>query len=206
MPKAVRLASVLLTLSLTVVAVTLAGSAQADPLRLKVDWGKTVVLGQQWLLAGAEAEKASLELRPRPETETEIATPLVGLAPHLSVLGRDWNEAYLFMGRLSTTDVFRLSRSSRMMFTRVRFGDGIIVPFAQVGFGQWRVDTNVLPGWVCDTETAAQLGAGLEFRVGKVYSVALETDYTVLYRDQRDPTNIPYPRFWGGMAATRMRF
>jgi hypothetical protein len=189
---------------------TLGAPAHADPLRLHVDWGRTLEQGQQWLLAGARA-KVSLEMQAGVGSSgashaEEPATPWLGIAPHLSVLGRDWNESYLFLGRLSATDVFRLTQSNRMLLTRVRFGDGIVVPFAQLGFGQWRVDTNVMPGWAGDTEVAAQVGAGVELRIMNVYSLAIESDYTVLYRDRWQPQDLPYPRFWGATAATRIRF
>jgi len=181
--------------------------AEAEPLRLQVDWVKTVLLGQQWLLDGAAMEKASGDGRVvAGGGSSESPSGWIGLAPHVSVLGRDWGEAHLFVGRLATTDVFRLSRSNRMVVTRVRFGDGVVVPFGQIGVGQWRVDTDMMPGWACDMEVAAQLGAGLELRVGRVYAIALEADFTALYRDQREPQNIPYQRFWGTTAAARMHF
>jgi hypothetical protein len=198
--------------SALLIALAFSRSAEADPMRLQVDWGKTLLLGQEWLITGARAEKASAEPGASAPGGTEGAledtTPWVGVAPHLSVLGRDWNESFVFTGRLTTTDVLRLTQSNRMLLTRVRFGDGVIVPFAQLGFGQWRVDTNMLPGWACDTEVAAEVGAGFELRVRKAYSFAIESDYTVLYRDQPEPTNIPYARiwFWGATAATRIRF
>jgi hypothetical protein len=93
-----------------------------------------------------------------------------------------------------------------MMLARVGFGDGILVPFAQIAVGQWRVDSDVMPGWVCNPEVAGQVGAGLELRVLNSYSIAIETDYTALYREQREPQDLPFPRFWGAMTSTSLHF
>lgn len=194
-------------------SLAMCATAQADvPIRLGIDWSRTLEHGATWLMSNVEPEKLSpIEMHSPGEASrtappSEFGTAWFGAAPHVSIVARDWGDARRLAGRLSTTDVFRLSRSSRMVITRVRVGDGIIVPFAQVGLGQWRIDTDLKPGWACDTELAAQLGAGLELRIANVYSVALETDYTVLYREQYQPRDIPYPRFWGAMAAARMPF
>jgi hypothetical protein len=206
----------ILALTLVLTLAVPARPARADSsLHLKIDWAKAYFQGMQWLVANGDATKTStMEARAASEasspspgsTVAEEGNSWLNGVPHLSLVGRDWGEAHLLAGRLATTDVFRLSRSSRMVVARIRFGDGIIVPFAQLGLGQWRVDTNVLPGWVCDTEVAGQVGGGFELRIAKAYAIAVESDYTMLYRDQREPQNIPFPRFWGTTAASRVRF
>ena len=204
-PRIPRLVSAALA-SLAVVVTT---PAHANPAHLQVDWIKTVLDAQQWLGASAFASRSGapggLGLPP-PLLAAEEPGAIVGSKPHWSLVGRDWNQSFGLSGRLSVLDAFHLSQDSRMVVARVGFGDGAIVPFAQVGLGQWRVDKNWLPLWVSDTEVATQIGAGMELRVRGAYSVAAEADYTVLYRDQPSPSSVPFPRMWSALAAARMHF
>jgi hypothetical protein len=220
MPKRVRRGLVGSVASL-VATMVMMPAAHADGPSFKLAWIKTVEDAQAWLGASASASRSGAAGAPgltlpglaipglappaAPPTAPETGV-FAGTTPHLSLVGRDWNESFLLSGRLSALDAFHLSRDSRMVVARVGVGDGVVVPFVQAGVGQWRVDTNWLPRWVCDTEVATQVGAGLELRVHGAYSIALEGEYTVLFREQALPTNVPFPRMWGALSAARLRF
>ena len=109
---------------------------------------------------------------------------------------------------MSLTDGMRLSRSSRMIMSRIRLGEQgtRVVPFAQVGLGQWRVDTELMPLTVSDTEIAAQGGAGIEIRIARQWQLAAEIDATVLYREAHEPQHVRTPRMWGTFLASRIEF
>jgi len=196
-------------LAVVVAMLALAAPAKADDVRLEVRWDK--VLSQGWHLAmeGVVPEhesSAAIGTESAHPGPSEFGNAFFGAAPHVSLVARDWGEARRLAGRLSVTDQFRLSRSSRMVVARVRLGEGMLAPFGQLGLGQWRVDTDLMPGWARDTEVAAQFGGGIELRITHAYAFAVETDYTVLYRETHEPQNIPYPRFWGTLAASRVEF
>jgi hypothetical protein len=127
-------------------------------------------------------------------------------APHLSLVARDWCGAQLLVGRLSLTDQIRLSRSVRMVVSRVRLVDGRVAPFAQVGLGQWRVDNDLMPGFKNDTELAGQIGGGFEWKLAWRSVLAIEVDYTVLYRETRAPQPVYNPYLLGAFLATRTVF
>jgi hypothetical protein len=127
-------------------------------------------------------------------------------SPQLSVVARDWSGAQSLIGHLALTDRLRLSRSSRMVISRLRIADGTVVPFAQAGVGQWRVDTDIMPVMPPDMEPAAQFGGGLEVRIDSHCAVGLEADYTILYRQQHEPQMISGPHLWGGYFAARTMF
>jgi len=133
-------------------------------------------------------------------------TPWVGASPHLSLVARDWSGAQLLVGHLMLTDELRLNRSCRMILSRVRFVDGRIAPFAQAGFGQWRVDTDLMPIMRADVEIAAQLGGGFELTIDEHTAFALETDYTILYREQHAPEMVSGPHPWVAFLAARAVF
>lgn len=130
-----------------------------------------------------------------------------GITPHLSLVARDWGGVQpLLGGHLAVTDQFRLSRSSRMVVTRVRLADGRVSPFVQVGLGQWRVDTDLMPVLPRDTELATQLGVGCELHVFRQWRLAIEVDHTVLYREAHEPQQLSGPHIWGAFLATHARF
>jgi len=93
-----------------------------------------------------------------------------------------------------------------MVVTRVRLSDGVLVPFAQVGLGQWRIDADLVPSLCRDVESAAQFGAGFELGMGRFAALAVEGDYTILYREQHEPQMLFAPHLWGGLLAARVRF
>jgi hypothetical protein len=200
------------TLLVGLVALPRVASAQAAP-RLTVQWDRLFEGGAAWLRGRVEGDRAALypETQLTPEASrtappSQLGTAWFGADPHVSIVARDWGDARRLAGRLSVTDQLRLSRSSRMVVTRVRLGEGLIVPFAQLGVGQWRVDTEVMPAWSRDIEAAVQIGGGFELRLGHAYALAVESDYTVLYREQHEAQNVLTPRFWGVLAAARIGF
>jgi hypothetical protein len=163
-------------------------------LRLQVDWDKLGAVlrdGPGAILMPREA------LRPDP--------PLFGTSPQMSVVARDWSASQSLYGALGPTDQLRLSSSLRMVVARVRLGEGRITPFAQVGFGQWRVDTSVvqMPN---DVEVAGQIGGGFELRIAPRVVVALEGSCTMLYRESVQPEMLASPRLWGALLAGRAHF
>ena len=182
------------------------GHAHAsDGLRLSVDWAK---------LADVLNDGASLLPRTPPHQNVELngrstwapETSWFGLSPRISLVARDWSGAQLLVGQMMLTDELRLSRSCRMILSRVRIADGRIAPFAQVGFGQWRVDTDLMPIIPADVEIAAQLGAGFDVRLNANAAIALETDYTFLYREQHALDMVSGPRPWATFLAGRAVF
>jgi hypothetical protein len=192
--------------SLALIATILgAQSARADDsIGLTVQWGKLVdvihrgtaaLLPEKgWQLGRDDSGTPSDDLR------------WVGLSPHVTLIARDWDAARVLVGRLSPTDQVRLSRSSRMFVTRLRLADGRISPFAQVGLGQWRIDTDLMPVLPRDVELAGQLGGGFELTLGRLSTVAVEADYTMLYRERREPQMVSEPRLWGTFLVARMQF
>jgi hypothetical protein len=190
-----------------------AGSAHADGggvpqagLRLSVDWAKLEVIlreGPNAFLPHAE----SWRVTPEPSEGAESSEQKwFGLSPHLSLVARDWSGAQLLLGHLVLTDQLRLSRSSRMVVTRFRLADGRIAPFAHVGLGQWRVDTDLMPVLPNDVELATQVGGGFEIALSRRATLAVEADDTILIRGAREPQMIAGPHVWGMFLAARARF
>jgi hypothetical protein len=181
------------------------GRAHADDgLRVSVRWDKLADLMRNGALLPGES------LHPLYEHRTAAASGIeprrFGVSPHLSLVARDWNGAQLLLGHLTLTDQVRLSRSSRMVLTRVRIAEGRLMPFAQAGLGQWRVDTDWMPVLPHDVELAGQLGGGFELAVGQGARIALEADYTILYREQHEPQMVSAPHLWGAFFAARIPF
>jgi hypothetical protein len=171
-----------------------AAADEAPRLRLGAEWNKLAdVLRDPAVLLAREPE------RPEP--------PLFRTTPQMSVVARDWGASQSLFGPLGPTDQLRLSHSLRMVVARVRLGGGRITPFAQVGFGQWRVDTSVV-AMPNDVELAGQIGGGLELHVAPGAVVALESSCTMLYRDASERPAIPLasPSLWAGLLAARARF
>jgi hypothetical protein len=200
--------------ALAAAATMLAGRADADDgVRLRVQWGKLADVIRD---GGASLLPLNLEWPPQSEGrlgEGRLASGApspdvrwLGASPHVSVVARDWGSAQIVVGHLSLTDQSRLTRSSRMFITRVRIADGRLAPFAQAGLGQWRIDADLLPSLPRDVELAAQLGGGFELAVARLATLALEADYTVLYREQHEPQMVCGPHLWGAFLAGRMRF
>ncbi len=143
--------------------------------------------------------------------QSYTSTPWFGVAPKVSLVARDWGGAKALVGGdIALTDALRTSHSYRMALTRFRLGSGRFVPFAQVGLGEYRIDTDVIPNHVADTELAALAGGGVEVHVYRQryfgLDFAAETNFTEIVRDAREPGNISTPRMWNSLIAMRMAF
>jgi len=186
---------------------TILGTASAradDSIGLTVQWSKLADVIHRGSVALLPENGWQLG-RDAPGTPSDDLR-WVGLSPHVALIARDWDAARVLVGRLSPTDQFRLSRSSRMFVTRLRLADGRISPFAQVGLGQWRIDTDLMPVLPRDVELAGQLGGGFELTLGRLAAVAVEADYTMLYRERREPQMVSEPRLWGTFLVARAQF
>ena len=178
--------------------------ARADGL-LEIDWGKLAdVLRDGSGMPQVEGALRAPPDRPQPPAASEMKW--FGLTSHVSLIARDWGSAQLLLGHLALTDQIRLSRSSRMVIGRFRLADGRITPFVQVGLGQWRVDTDLMPIYRRDVELAGQLSGGFEIALTRTAMLALETDANVLYREQHEPEMVANPHPWGTFLAARAIF
>ena len=202
-----------------VAALTIAAPAHADESRASVDWMTKLVQLDHYVRTG---EQQIAPPPPAPSTsgdrpvstgepyEQNPGNAWFGVAPRVSFVARDWASSLRLHGdRLSLVDAMRLSQSTRMIVTRVRFGDvGVsrVTPFAQVGLGQWRTDTNIMPLTPRSTEIAGQAGGGFEIQVSRTWQLAVESSMTALYREQREDTSIPQTRFWSAMFASRFEW
>lgn len=190
---------------------TFAGTASADG-HTQIDWGKLLVRVDAYARHGSEqvqseTHAASLEAHGQPLLHT-AGNAWFGVAPSVTIVARDWGEAYRLAGdRLSIADELRLSSSTRMVVGRVRLADSHvsrITPFAQLGAGQWRTDSSILPLTPHATEIAAQVGGGVELRLNGVWQLACETSGTVFIRDYRAADNMPSTKLWSTMIASRL--
>lgn len=207
------------SLAAIVAASTIAAPARADESRVAIDWMEKLVQIDRFARTGSERPPIVLPARAsdRPvaiaTTEPYEQNPgnaWFGVAPRVSFVARDWGSSLRLAGdRLSLVDAMRLTQSTRMIVTRVRFGDlavSKVTPFAQVGLGQWRTDTNIMPLTPRSTEIAGQAGGGIEIQASRSWQLALESSVTALYREQREDTSIPQTRFWSAMFASRLEF
>ncbi|MBX3189740.1 MAG: hypothetical protein KF819_22130 [Labilithrix sp.] len=203
-------------------ATTVATSASADP--SAPDWGRVlteldviarkgtdVLDTPRCTAAGCFVETNAAALHPS-ERHGELNVQNVGnawfgVAPRVSLVARDWFNAYKVAGdRLSIADAMRLSASTRMVLSRVRLNQARFTPFAQVGFGQWRTDTDLLPHFRREMEVAAQIGGGFELRITRAWQMAFESTTTALYREVHGQGDIPALRMWSTMVASRLEF
>jgi hypothetical protein len=195
-PSHIRLAATGLALAALLASLpALAG----DP-RLAVDWSR---------LAAVLVTPPELLLQTAPLETLDASTPVpwVGGQPRVSLVARDWAESRRLVGDMSLTDELRPTRSSRMVVSRVRLADGRVAPFAQLGFGEWRVDTTLLPSLPHEHELAAQGGLGFELALAPETVVALEADWTLL--QPGSPSDVlaeTHPALWGTYMAVRTRF
>ena len=193
-----------------------AHDARADGTpRLSVEWGKLgdVLRQAPGMLLPREHDVEHAEHGEHGERSESGEIPLaerrwVGLAPRISLVARDWGASQLLVGDLTVTDHLRLTRSSRMVVSRIRLAEGRLVPFAQLGVGEWRVDRSLVPALPLNQQLAAQAGAGVELTIAPSFAVALEADWTLLWEDDvaSQPQTIARPNLWGSLLAARARF
>jgi hypothetical protein len=204
-----RSARALGALSFIATTLSLEARAHADPERASLDWSRVLVEADQIARSGTD------KMFPAPTARTDQAIDTYtqnatntwfGVAPRMSFIARDWGATHrLFGDRLSVVDTQRLTRSARMVMWRVRLNDARFTPFAQLGLGQWRVDTLLLPLTPHNEELAGQMGGGFELRIGK-WQIACENTVTAIYREQREANNIPQTRMWSTMLASKVEF
>ena len=183
--------------------------AAADgAVRVSVDWDKLAVLlheGPGSLLpreAGVTGRAETVD-----QAHGGVPSSWIGMSPRLALVARDWGVSQLLWGHLAVTDQFRLSRSSRMVMTRLRLADGRLSPFLHVGVGQWRADTSVVAYLSSDVVLAGQLGGGFELEVAPRTVIALQADCTMLYREGRgDGQTLASGQLWATLLAARARF
>jgi hypothetical protein len=206
----------LLSLCSAALATTVATSAHAESTSgPAIDWGRLLVGLDAYVRHGSESVQAQSATAPHDPNAPQMyvhnaGNAWFGVAPSVTLVARDWGEAYRLAGdRLSLTDALRLSSSTRMVLTRVRLSDSHvsrITPFAQLGAGQWRTDTNIMPILLRSTEVAAQVGGGVELRLTSRWQVAFETAATLLIRDKRDDAAISATKLWGTTLASRLEW
>jgi hypothetical protein len=174
----------------------LAGDAPA----LMVDWNRLapMMASPQEMLQHGSASGVS---------EPTAPIPWFGAEPRMSLVARDWTGSRGLWGAMTATDELRPARSNRMVVSRLRLAEGRVVPFAQLGAGQWRVDPTVMPSLPREQELAAQGGFGFELRLSSMTSVAAEADWTLLLpTSYGDVIAETHPAFWSACVAMRTRF
>lgn len=194
------------------VALAATPAIAADEGRIAGDWARTLGDASTWVLANAERTESSAQQQQQPGAESarvaypELGTAWFGVAPKVTLVARDWGQSISLSGRLTPTEAMRLSRSSRMVVSRIRISGGRIVPFTQLGLGEWRIDADVLPLLPRITELAGQVGAGVELHLSGSWELALESNMTVIYRELHEQQNLPATRLFGAMVASRVEF
>jgi hypothetical protein len=188
------------------VAAAVAGSLAAVPAlagdtpQTMVDWNRLapMMASTQEMLQHGSSSGAS---------ESAASLPWVGAEPRVSLVARDWAGSRGLWGSLVATDELRPARSNRMVVSRLRLAQGRVVPFAQLGAGQWRVDPTVMPLLPREQELAAQGGFGFELRLSSATAVAAEADWTLLLpTSDGDVIAETHPAFWGACVAMQTRF
>ena len=171
-PRSVLAAAGALTVALSFW--TRPASAMGD-VRLRVDWSKLGELlrdASHWQPGESQADMLDHRLDPRGKGPRWLGVSL-------TLVARDWSGAQRLWGPLTLTDDVRVIRSCRMVFSRVRLTGGRLVPFAQAGLGQWRVDRDLMPTLRQEIQPAGQLGGGFELDLGPRAMLAAEASYTI---------------------------
>ncbi len=171
-----------------------------DPPRAPVDWNQLapMMASPQEMLQHSSQAGVMASAGP---------VPWVGAEPRMSLVARDWTGSRGLVGDMTATDELRPTRSNRMVVSRLRLAEGRIVPFAQLGVGQWRVDPTVMPLLPREQELAAQGGLGFELTLSRATALAVEADWTLLLPTSSDDVIADtHPAFWGACVAMRTRF
>ncbi len=184
--------------------------ARADErtMPLRTSFVQLALDGHAWMttaLAGTSSKRSGAAEAERRSADPQAAPPSL-VAPQIAVVVRDWRHSLRLAGAASTVfDDVRPSGSDRMVLVRAAVGSRI-APFVQVGVGQWRLDPVHFPTLPSDAELAAQLGAGVELRLGTL-AVATEAHQTGFYRERRAGEAIPeFPSMLSWSLAARASF
>jgi hypothetical protein len=163
-----------------------------------------------WLRAHHPGLDQSSPERPADTERHEPASApsaFLGDQLHFSFVARDWRAAFsLTDGRALVFDRVRLISSSRMAVQRIALAGGRLMPYAEVSFGYWRVDTDLMPYLHSQSELAAQVAAGIEFHIAPRAAFAWDVERTTMYRDPRDPSVLPFASIVASFAAVRAEF
>jgi len=128
----------------------------------------------------------------------------VGTNVRISVVARDWHAAYnLTDGRSLLFDRLRMIRSSRMAVARISADGGRFLPYAEVSFGQWRPDTELVPWLRSDIEAAGQVALGFEMRIAERCAFAWGVERTQIYGTV---ANVPATKIHASFAMMRAEF
>jgi hypothetical protein len=173
---------------------------------------------RRWLTAATSGPAALGEATTGSPTSTtaeraEAATaspaaehkPFIDLSPSVSLVARDWRGSMKLAGPTMLVDDLRPTASNRMVVGRIAT-DARLATFAQLGIGEWRIDTAMFPSARSYSEIAGQLGAGIELRLPRNLRFAGECEYTMLYRDLRYAAGEVAPRILAFVVAMDGRF
>lgn len=195
------------------IAMSTATTAHAEPTGVGVDIARVFLDLNAYARGNAEKPQPSTNAAQQHSERTNQlylqngGNAWFGVAPSVAIVARDWGTAYRLAGdRLSLVDAMRLSESTRMVMSRVRLSNTRVTPFAQLGVGQWRTDTNLMPVFKKTTDVAGQVGGGVEVRLTESWQVACESAATLLIRDTREADNLPYTHLWSATFASRLQF
>ena len=191
---------------LSVAAMSVSFSARADSLPQMLP---RLIEQSGWLKAHHPGDVEAAAQAQAAEHHEPSAPPsaFLGSTLHFSFVARDWRHAYsLTDGKPLVFDRVRVISSSRMAVQRVGLVGGRLMPYAEVSFGQWRVDPELMPYIHSDTEVAAQFAAGFELHIAPRAAFACDVERTSMYRDPRDPTVLPFANIYGAFAAVRAEF
>ncbi|HEY6463034.1 MAG TPA: hypothetical protein VIY73_22850 [Polyangiaceae bacterium] len=193
--------------ALVLAIVCVARPARADQgIALRVEWERLGKLLQEGAAMLHPREAARVEAQDRYGSGSPDSPPWLGTALRVSLVARDWGSSQVLWGNLSLTDQMRLTRSTRMVVSRMRFANGRLAPFGQLGLGQWRIDQSILPTLPGNAQTAAQIGGGFELAIAPHATVALESDCTVLYHEGRLPETLSAAHVLSALLAARATF
>jgi hypothetical protein len=186
-------------------AVTPSAARADQPAALSLDVTKVIESSYAWFAGRAKPVRAPANAD-KPAAAPASEKPVLNPPLRMSLVARDWSGAYDIAGGTMVSDDVRLSRSSRMVLTRVRADLGRVQPYLHAGIGEWRYDPAILTLLPRNQEYATQLAAGFELRVAKYARLAVEADYTILCRETREPQNNPVPRVLGAYAVLNTKF
>jgi hypothetical protein len=195
----------LLLVALAAVAsISAVSSAQAETLPEMLP---RLIKESGWLRAHYPGEVEQKAQAAEHHEPSAAPTAFLGSSLHFSFVARDWREAFsLSDGKALVFDRVRLIRSSRMAVQRVSLAGGRFLPYAEVSFGQWRADPELMPYLHSENELAAQVAAGFEMHVAPRAAFAWDIERTTMYRDSRDPQNLPFINVVASFAALRAEF